>query len=107
VSQAATGFLELFRDEARERLDRIVETLLELETGRAPAGAIDALMREMHTIKGAAGMVGLDDICVLAHAAEDILAIARERGSFPPSLTDPLLRTADALRRQVEGSGER
>jgi two-component system chemotaxis sensor kinase CheA len=106
VSQAATEFLELFRDEARERLDRIVETLLELETGRAPAGAIDALMREMHTIKGAAGMVGLDDICVLAHAAEDILAIARERGSFPPSLTDPLLRTADALRRQVEGSGE-
>ncbi len=99
-------FLEIFRDEARERLDRIVSTLLALEQGDARADAVDDLFRDTHTIKGAAGMVGLDDVRELAHSMEDVLGAAREQALFQQSLVDPLLRTADALRRHVEGTRE-
>jgi two-component system chemotaxis sensor kinase CheA len=102
----AQEFLEIFRDEARGRLDRIVDTLLALENGSAAADAVDALFRDIHTIKGAAGMVGLDDIGALAHVMEDLLAEARERGTLAPELIDPLLRASDALRRFVQGEGD-
>ena len=80
-----TEFMEIFRDEARERLDRIVETLLALESGRGAADAVDSLFRDTHTIKGGAGMVGLEQIGDLAHAMEDVLAKTRESGSYRPS----------------------
>lgn len=106
MSKAEAEFLEIFRDEARERLDRIVETLLALESGDGPGDAVDSLFRDTHTIKGAAGMVGLEEVRALAHAMEDVLAGARDRGSFQPELIDPLLRSADALRRHIDGTGE-
>ena len=51
-------------------------------------------------------MIGLDEIGALAHAMEDVLAGARDGGSVPAELVDPLLRAADALRRHVDGDGE-
>ena len=71
-------FLEIFRDEARERLDRMVNTLLALEAGRADAGAVDSLFRDIHTIKGAAGMIGLTEV-VRARARDGGRALGRAR----------------------------
>ncbi len=105
MSELEPEFVAIFRDEARERLDRIVETLLALESGHAPGDAVDSLFRDTHTIKGAAGMVGMDEIGELAHAMEDVLAAVRDQGTFRPELVEPLLRAADALRRHVEGEG--
>jgi len=51
-------------------------------------------------------MVGLDDVRELAHSMEDVLGAAREQALFHQSLVDPLLRSADALRMHVEGTGE-
>jgi two-component system chemotaxis sensor kinase CheA len=99
-------FHDIFRDEATERLDHIVQTLLALEAGRAAPGAVDALFRDAHTIKGAAGMLGLDEIQVLAHAVEDVLDDVRGADEFPSDLIDPLLRAADSLRQHVEGAGK-
>ncbi len=105
MSDPASEFLELFRDEANERLDNMVDTLLALEAGSADPGAVDGLFRDAHTIKGGAGMLGLDDVRTLAHAVEDILEAVRESGEFQPQLIDPLLRAADALRSHVAGEG--
>jgi two-component system, chemotaxis family, sensor kinase CheA len=102
----AEEFLAIFRDEARDRLDRIVDTLLALENGGAAADALDSLFRDVHTIKGAASMVGLDEIGALAHVMEDLLAESRERGTLAPELIDPLLRASDGLRRFVQGEGD-
>jgi two-component system chemotaxis sensor kinase CheA len=105
MTAPVSEFLELFRDEAHERLDRVVETLVALEAGRAAPDAVDSLLRDIHTIKGAAGMVGLDDVRALAHALEDVLVGARDAG-FRPEYTDVLLRSADGLRRQIDGAEE-
>jgi len=106
VTEAAPEFLEIFQDEANARLDHIVDTLLTLEAGRAAPDAVDSLFRDAHTIKGGAAMLGLNEVRELAHAVEDVLGEARESGRFSPELTDPLLRAADLLRGQIEGSGE-
>jgi two-component system chemotaxis sensor kinase CheA len=98
VSAADPELLQVFRDEVEERLDRFVDGLLAIERGEVRPEAVDALFREVHTIKGAAGMLGLDDIRVLAHGAEDLLASARDQGSFPPELAARLLQVADELR---------
>jgi two-component system chemotaxis sensor kinase CheA len=103
MSQPEAEFLGIFRDEANERLDSMSTALLAIEDGRSAADAIDSLFRDAHTIKGGAGMLGLDEICVLAHAVEDVLADAREHGDLPAGLTDPLLRAGDALRGLVNG----
>jgi len=105
MTEPDAEFLVIFRDEANERLDHIVDTLLAVEAGRAAADAIDGLFRDAHTIKGAAGMLGLDEVRALAHSMEDVLESARESGSFPTELVEPLLRAADALRSHVAGSG--
>jgi two-component system chemotaxis sensor kinase CheA len=96
-------FLELFRDEANQRLDNMVDTLLAVEAGRAEPNAVDDLFRDAHTIKGGAGMLELEDVRTLAHAVEDVLQGVRDTGSFPHELIDPLLRAADALRGHVAG----
>ena len=96
-------FVAHFREEAAERLERIDGVLLDVEAGRAGAGAIDALFREFHTIKGAAGLVGLDDAYALAHAVEDLLGALRAAGAPAAGVAATLLRAADALRAQVRG----
>ena len=89
MSVPDTEFLEIFRDEAGGRLDRIVDTLLALENGSAGADAVDSLFRDTHTIKGAAGMVGLPEISGLAHVMEELLADARQQGTLPCRLRTP------------------
>jgi two-component system chemotaxis sensor kinase CheA len=106
VNDAEVEFLDMFRDEANERLDNMVDTLLTLESGTAAPDALDSLFRDAHTIKGGSGMLGLDDAQTLAHAIEDVLESVREAGEFPQRLADPLLRAADALRLHIAGESE-
>src|SRR5438067_7090944 len=96
-------FIAVFREEAAGRLEAIDRVLVELEAGRGETGAVDTLFREFHSIKGAAGLVGLDDAHTLAHAVEDLLAALRSAGTPPTEVADALLRAADELRVQVAG----
>jgi HPt (histidine-containing phosphotransfer) domain-containing protein len=87
--EAEAEFLELFRDEANERLDSLVDTLLALESGVADPDAINSVFRDAHTIKGGAAMVGLETVRDLAHVMEDVLAQVRTAGEFPTQLAEP------------------
>lgn len=97
------SLLEMFREESEERLDRIVDALLALEQGDAPEETVDALLREVHSIKGSAGMFGLTAAGLITHAMEDVLTQARHPDSLAPDAVDPLLRASDVLRRAVHG----
>lgn len=106
MTDPEAAFLQIFRDEANERLDAFVDVLLALEDGRGEPDALNSLFRDAHTIKGSAGMIGLEHVHALAHAVEDVLATAREDGVLPPAVIEPLLKAADALRTSVNGDGE-
>ena len=103
MSDLDAELADIFRQEAVARLDQIDTALLAAESQGGSDTDVDALFRHMHTIKGGAGMLGLDDIRALAHAAEDILASVREAGVFPAGLAAPMLRATAVLRACVTG----
>jgi len=103
AAEVHADLIQIFREEATEHLDGMVECLLAVEGGQASSEGTDALFRHAHSIKGNAGMVGLQEAGSIANAIEDVLARAREVGALSPMLTDPLLHATDALRRAVAG----
>jgi two-component system sensor histidine kinase and response regulator WspE len=73
---ADLSMLDLFRIEV-ENYTKLLETgLVEVEQNQSPE-KIEPLMRAAHSIKGAARIVGLDVVVILAHAMEDVLSAAQ------------------------------
>jgi two-component system, chemotaxis family, sensor kinase CheA len=104
VIDDAAELVGVFRDEAEGRLDSMVEAVLALESGAFTPELVDALFRDLHTIKGGAGVVGLDGVAQIAHSLEDLLESVRESNVFPPELAEPLLGAADAMRELLGGN---
>jgi two-component system chemotaxis sensor kinase CheA len=65
--------LNTFVVEAKELLLNMEESLLDIERGNADADAINAIFRAAHTIKGSAGLFGLDFVVSFTHVAESVL----------------------------------
>ena len=101
MTAVAAPLLEVFREEAHERLGEIVACLLAVEAGKPPADAVDLLFRHAHTLKGGASMVGFTEASAIAHAIEDVLEPARANGALAPELVESLLRATDDFRRAV------
>lgn len=96
--------LGIFRAEAGERLDQMVQTLLAIEAGDGDAESVRELFRHAHSLKGTAGMVGLQAIGTVAGAVEDQLAEARASGELDVALVGPLLEVTDAIRAAMDGA---
>jgi len=95
-------FRPLFVEEAKGHLERIASGLLALESAPDDQAAIDGIFREAHTMKGAAGMVGMMRVSRLAHRLEDLLVELRagtRRSS--PELTDAMLLVVDGMGRLI------
>ncbi len=103
MSDVDPEVLDVFRAEANERLDRMDELLLGIEEGSAPADAIDLLFRDVHSVKGSAGMVGYDGTRSTAHALEDKLSEARTGDTLDSDTVEPLLRLIEAVRLTLGG----
>jgi two-component system chemotaxis sensor kinase CheA len=94
--------LPAFLSEAREQLDQLEQLLLELEASPDDREQLDALFRCAHTIKGSAGLFGLDEIVAFTHHVETFLDALREGTvRLEPAVNDVLLRCADQVRRLV------
>jgi len=94
---------ELVRQEAGDCLERMESNLLALESGEGGSDQVDAILRDAHSIKGSAAMIGWQESAALANSIEDRMERARETGSVPRELIDPLLRAVDALGQAVNG----
>jgi two-component system chemotaxis sensor kinase CheA len=103
AAEVPVELIQIFRDEATENMDGMVVCLLAVEAGQASGDTTDALFRHAHSIKGSAGMVGLQEAGAIANAIEDVLSRARDAGAISPLLVEPLLTATDALRRAVAG----
>ena len=91
-----------FRVEARELLEQLSGTILEIE--RTPSAALVArLLRLAHTLKGAARVVKQAEIANRAHALEDSMAngssaeVARDRIDTVLALIDEMKARVSAL----------
>jgi two-component system, chemotaxis family, sensor kinase CheA len=80
-----------------------------LESAPGDQSAIEGILREAHTMKGAAGMVGMMRVSRLAHRLEDLLVELRAgTRRSTPELTDSMLLVVDGLGRLIASpsSGE-
>jgi two-component system chemotaxis sensor kinase CheA len=66
-------YLQTFVVECSELLEQMEEALLTVEQAEHDPEIINAIFRAAHTIKGSAGMFGLDPIVAFTHAAESVL----------------------------------
>ncbi|MFN0253300.1 MAG: response regulator [Kofleriaceae bacterium] len=91
--------VELFFDEAGERVDALAGKLVEIERRPDDADLLREVFRDMHTVKGSSAMVGLSPVNQLAHAAEDLVGQIRDSGRAADGpVVDALLAALDALR---------
>ncbi|MFZ5445336.1 MAG: Hpt domain-containing protein, partial [Myxococcota bacterium] len=96
---------QLFVDESLEALQRVEELLLAAEQGRAPANMVDVMFRDMHTIKGTAGLLGYEKTASLAHAAEDLMSLLRDKTMKARQAHWALMvEVVDGLRQFVEST---
>src|SRR6056297_2813361 len=93
--------LSSFLVEAHDHLDDIEERILDLEKNYDEQ-TVNDIFRSMHTIKGVASFIGLDQIKVLSHKLETILNSLRSSEiEMEDGLIDVLLSGADTLQRMT------
>ncbi len=104
TSEQSPEALEVFRDEALEHLQTITTGIAQLERTPGDMDAVKSIRRAMHTLKGAAGMMGFTTIQRLAHSSEDLLDRLMD-GAFAltPAMVSLTLDTAEALDQMVSG----
>ncbi|EPF64900.1 chemotaxis protein CheA [Pseudomonas syringae] len=89
---------QTFIVEARELLQAMEESLLQLESEPGDQDAIGAVFRAAHTIKGSAGLFGLTPIVSFTHIVEDVLDRLREGSvSVNAELIAVLLKSGDHM----------
>ncbi len=94
--------LQSFIAEARELLGTMEQGLLQLEAG-ADEEELHALFRAAHTIKGSAGLFGLDTVVRFTHHLETLLDRMRDGSVQPASdVISVLLDARDHLAQLVE-----
>lgn len=94
--------LPAFISEALEQTEAMEQLLLELEDRPGDSGLLNALFRCAHTVKGSAGIFGLDAIVGFTHHVETLLDRLREETlAFTPAMNTLLLQCNDQLRRLV------
>jgi len=88
-----------FSTEAEDHLNSAETVLLSLENSPADDELLNTVFRSFHTVKGAAGFLGLSDIGELAHAVEDVLDSARKgKLTVDALILDVALESVDALK---------
>jgi chemosensory pili system protein ChpA (sensor histidine kinase/response regulator) len=99
--------VEIFGLEAQEHLETIARVTADLNPDNADREAIQELRRSVHTLKGAAGVVGYVGASKLAHRMEDLLDRLYEGTA---TLTAPAVRTlassSDALHDMIGGTAD-
>jgi chemotaxis protein histidine kinase CheA len=95
--------LEDFRQEAAEQFQRSEQLLIELEHSPDDSERLHDLFRQVHTLKGNLGYIGLSTLMPLPQAIEDVLACLRETQlRFDSLLGDILLLSLDHLKELIE-----
>jgi two-component system chemotaxis sensor kinase CheA len=98
------ALLDAFAQEAAQRFARSEELLVRLERTPADAEVLSALLREFHTLKGAAAEVRFDDAQAQLHAAESLLASVRDRSAPAEvsAIVDLVLQVIDSVRGVID-----
>jgi two-component system, chemotaxis family, sensor kinase CheA len=94
---------DVFKIASEEHLHKIDEGLLYLEQHPGDSDKLEELLRETHSLKGDAGMLGVKNVASLAHQMEHILGgVKRGETQLTPDTNERLLQGLDAIRKLVD-----
>jgi len=94
--------LEVFREESTEHVETMLSALDGLNQNPADPESIKELFRGAHTIKGAAGTVGLGRLGDAAHLLETFLEATRQRGHVLKDELETATWAVDTLQSLVD-----
>ncbi|MCY2985963.1 MAG: chemotaxis protein CheA [Planctomycetota bacterium] len=102
-SDEMAEYVQMFVDETSEQLDNLVDVLLVLETKPNSPSELNESFRLIHSIKGAAAMMGLDSITLLTHHLENHFEHLRSGiETLDKSMMNLILKCVDFLRNAVD-----
>jgi len=85
--------------ETQEVLEGLDEKFVELESRGEDPDLINEIFRSVHTVKGAAGFLGFQQVVDVSHRAETLLKKIRDgEMSFTRDITDVVLKAVDTLK---------
>ena len=94
--------LNIFSQESDEIIHKLNNNILALEKNPTNKDIIIELFRDAHSLKGAARMIGFNDIQSIAHKIEDILGQARdEKLSINAEITDIIYKAIDFINMSI------
>jgi len=100
------SFYEDFLVEAQEHFEQIETNFLALEEAPGDLDLLNAIFRSVHTIKGAAGFLGLQKVQALSHIGENVLDdLRKSRMELNERVMELLFETVDMLKVLVEDVG--
>ncbi|SMF04813.1 response regulator [Pseudobacteriovorax antillogorgiicola] len=84
-----------FIEEATELIEDCEVALTNLSKQSYNPEAVDRLFRDLHTVKGSAGVVGFSKLSEFVHAVEDAVNLYREQGKIPDQSLTILVEAND------------
>ncbi len=109
MSTGSDSILDAFLYETNTLLEQLDSIVLAAEQQNdISQDDINTIFRIMHTIKGSSAMMEYNSLMTIAHHAEDLFAIIREKGmdvvpqGLRPELFDVLFQTIDFFRQELE-----
>lgn len=92
-----------FQAASEEHLQKLEAGLLQLEQNPEDLSGLENLMREAHSLKGDARMLGVKDVATLAHQWEHLLGtIYRQEAEVSQDICDRLYQGLDAITALVQ-----
>lgn len=95
--------VKAFLIEGYEYLSQIEGDLVALEQSECDPEVMNRIYRNLHTIKGNSGFLGVEKLEAVAHAGENLLSRLRDRTlAMNAQIASALLETIDAVREHME-----
>src|ERR1700761_6884189 len=90
------GYMTTFVHEVEDLLEKIEAAILALETAPGDAELINQLFRAFHTLKGSAGVAGVNSIAQFTHHVETAMDQVRSGAiGLTPALVSAVLASKD------------
>ncbi len=97
----------IYQVEVQESLESAEEGLLQLESNPNDAELINAVFRDLHTIKGSSAMNGVDNVAAFVHKLEDAYDRARDGElTVDAELIDVALQSLDYVRQLIDAQDD-
>ena len=97
-----TSYLMEFLEEISETLNQLDRQFVLLEQNPSDENCLAEIFRDLHTIKGSCGLLGLNKLESITHAGENLLGLLRDGDlALRPDMVNTLLEMMDAIRKTI------